>query len=201
MPGVSRDTTRRIGLLGGSFNPAHEGHRHISLEALRRLDLDEVWWLVSPQNPLKPQSSPLDARMQSARSVAQGSRMIVTDIEQRLGTRYTLDTIRALKRRNPGVTFVWLMGGDNLAGFQLWRGWQWIAREVAICVISRPGAGPKAQLGRLAKRFPGARIRPQAAALLCTRTPPAWTLLTARWNPLSSTQLRARGLGLQRGRA
>lgn len=187
----------KVGLLGGSFDPAHAGHAHVAETALRRLGLDCVWWLVSPQNPLKPQSSSIKARMASALEVAQGSDMVVTNIESRLGTSFTIDTLRALKKHYPGVRFVWLMGADNLAGFEHWRGWEEIARLVPICVVSRPGAGPKARLGRLARRFPTAR-KPLSAAMTCALAkPPAWVYIPARWNPLSSTQLRARGRGLK----
>jgi nicotinate-nucleotide adenylyltransferase len=186
----------KVGLLGGSFDPAHTGHAHVAETALRRLGLDCVWWLVSPQNPLKASSSPLSARMASARKVAGGSDMIVTDLESRLGTRYTIDTLKALKRAYPGARFVWLMGADNLAGFEHWRGWEDIARLVPICVVSRPGAGPRARLGRLARRFPTARL-PLGSAMRCALSkPPVWVYIPARWNPLSSTALRAHGRGL-----
>ncbi len=133
--------TRRIGLLGGSFNPAHGGHRRISLFALRALRLDEVWWLVSPGNPLKPDAgmAPLGARMHSAVAQARRAPIRVTAIERQLGTRYTVDTLRALRRRYPGREFVWLMGADNLAQFHRWRDWRGIARTMPIAVIARPG--------------------------------------------------------------
>jgi nicotinate-nucleotide adenylyltransferase len=186
----------KVGLLGGSFDPAHSGHFHVAETALRRLGLDCVWWLVSPQNPLKTTSSPLSKRLDSARSVALGSDMIVTDIESQLGTTYTIDTLKALKKRYHGVHFVWLMGADNLAGFEHWRGWEEIARLVPICVVSRPGAGPKARLGRLARRFQGARLPLSSAMIAPLQKPPVWVYLPARWNALSSTILRARGRGL-----
>jgi nicotinate-nucleotide adenylyltransferase len=186
----------KVGLLGGSFDPAHSGHAHVAETALRRLGLDCVWWLVSPQNPLKKTSSPLAARLASARHVAEGSDMIVTDIESQLGTTYTLDTLKALKKRFIGVRFVWLMGADNLAGFEHWRGWEEIARIVPICVVSRPSAGPKARLGRLANRFQGARLPDYAAMRTPFAKPPVWVYLPARWNKLSSTALRARGRGI-----
>lgn len=133
--------SRRIGLLGGSFNPAHGGHRRISLFALRALALDEVWWLVSPGNPLKPAAgmAPLPARMRSALVQAKRAPIRVTAIERDLGTRYTIDTLRALRRRYPKRDFVWLMGSDNLAQFHLWRDWRDIARTMPIAVIARPG--------------------------------------------------------------
>jgi nicotinate-nucleotide adenylyltransferase len=188
----------KVGLLGGSFDPAHSGHAHVAETALRRLGLDCVWWLVSPQNPLKPTSSPLAARLESARKVALGSDMVVTDIETHLGTSYTIDTLKALKKRFEGVRFVWLMGADNLAGFEHWRGWEEIARIVPICVVSRPSAGPKARLGRLARRFQGARLPEYAAMRAAFIKPPLWVYLPARWNKLSSTALRARGRGLNK---
>lgn len=186
----------KVGLLGGSFDPAHSGHFHVAETALRRLGLDCVWWLVSPQNPLKKTSSPLAARLESARGVALGSDMIVTDIESQLGTTYTLDTLKALKKRYRGVHFVWLMGADNLAGFEHWRGWEDIARSVPICVVSRPTAGPKARLGRLAKRFQGSRLPVHTAMKTPYQKPPVWVYLPARWNGSSSTALRARSRGL-----
>jgi nicotinate-nucleotide adenylyltransferase len=186
----------KVGLLGGSFDPAHSGHAHVAETARARLGLTYVWWLVSPQNPLKPKSTPLKNRLASARAVARGRHNIVTDIETQLKTQFTIDTLKGLKRRFPGVNFVWLMGADNLSGFEQWRGWQDIARLVPICVVSRPGAGPRARLGRLAQRFPHARLN-LADATACPRAaPPAWVYIPARWNPLSSTALRASGAGL-----
>jgi nicotinate-nucleotide adenylyltransferase len=129
------------GLLGGSFNPAHGAHRRISLAAIDALGLDEVWWLVSPGNPLKPRAgmAPLAARVRSARAQARRAPVRVTAIERELGTRYTVDTLRALKRRYPRRRFVWLMGADNLAQLHLWRDWRGLAREMPIAVIARPG--------------------------------------------------------------
>ena len=132
---------RRIGLLGGSFNPAHGGHRRISLFVLRALDLDEVWWLVSPGTPLKPKAgmAPLSARVRSAMAQSKRAPIRVTAIERQLGTRYTVDTLAALKRRYPKSELVWLMGSDNLAEFHRWRDWRGIARQMPIAVIARPG--------------------------------------------------------------
>lgn len=134
------------GLLGGSFNPAHGAHRRISLFALDALGLDEVWWLVSPGNVLKPAAgmAPIEARFASARKAARGAPIRVTTIEVELRTRYTVDTLRKLKRRYPRRRFVWLMGTDNLAQFHRWRGWRRIAREMPIAVIARPGYDGKA---------------------------------------------------------
>ena len=134
------------GLLGGSFNPAHGGHRRISLFARTALGLDEVWWLVSPGNPLKPAKgmAPLAARVRSARAQARRAPIRVTAIERELGTRYTIDTLRALCRRYPKRRFVWLMGSDNLAQFHRWKDWRAIARTMPIAVIVRPGYDGKA---------------------------------------------------------
>jgi nicotinate-nucleotide adenylyltransferase len=129
------------GLLGGSFNPAHGAHRAVTLLAIEALGLDEAWWLVSPGNPLKPKAgmAPLSARVRSAQAQARRAPIRVTAIERELGTRYTIDTLRALKRRFPRRRFVWLMGADNLAQFHLWKDWRQIAHEMPIAVIARPG--------------------------------------------------------------
>ena len=129
-----------VGLLGGSFNPAHSGHRRMSLEAMRRLRLDEVWWMVSPQNPLKPAAgmASLAARMESARKTARHPRIRITAIEQALGTQLTVDTLAALKSLYPHVRFIWLMGADNLLQFHRWVAWREISRTVPIVVMARP---------------------------------------------------------------
>jgi nicotinate (nicotinamide) nucleotide adenylyltransferase/ribosome silencing factor RsfS/YbeB/iojap len=185
---------RRVGLLGGSFNPAHGGHLHISRLALRRLDLDEVWWLVSPQNPLKPSAgmAPFEERLRHAAEIAAGDRRIrVTDIEARLGsTTYTADTLQALRRRFPRIRFVWLMGGDNLAQFPYWRRWQDIFRTVPIAVFARPGTSSKALAGAAAHRFASARVPVTAARLLAEMTPPAWVFFHTRLDKRSATQIR-----------
>jgi nicotinate-nucleotide adenylyltransferase len=185
--------TRRIGLLGGSFNPAHSGHRAVSLAALDALGLDEVWWLVSPGNPLKEKAgmAPLAARLGSARAMARRARIRPTDIEARLGTVYTVDTIAALQRRWPNHRFVWLMGADNLAQFHRWRDWRRIAREVPIAVIARPGYDRQAHaavaMGWL-RRF----VRPAGQAKSWTMWRlPALVLLRFRPDPTSATRLRA----------
>ena len=141
MPGVPRDTRRRIGLLGGSFNPAHEGHRHVSLEALKRLGLDEIWWLVSPQNPLKSGDGmePLATRLARAKQVAHHPYIRVEVPELLLGTRYTLDTVRELKRLYPHAHFVWLMGADILPQLVHWAGWRELFAAIPIAAFARPG--------------------------------------------------------------
>lgn len=180
--------------MGGSFNPAHGGHLHISRLALKCLDLDEVWWLVSPQNPLKPAAgmAPLIERMAQAGSVAAGDRRVrVSDIETELGTAYTADTIRALRRRFPGVRFVWLMGGDNLAQFPYWRRWQDLFRTVPIAVFDRPATSLHALAGKAAHRFAHARVSGGRARRLADMTPPAWAFFHTRLDPRSATRIRA----------
>ena len=136
-----------MGLYGGSFNPAHEGHAHVARIALVRLGLDRVIWLVSPQNPLKREgAADLAERMAGARRLARGPAMIVSDLEARLGIRYTVDLVRLMRARYPAVRFVWLMGADNLAGFHRWRGWAEIMRRVPVCVVARPGWALKGSL-------------------------------------------------------
>ena len=176
----------KIGLLGGSFNPAHGGHRHISLAALKRLGLDRVWWLVAPQNPLKSTDgmAPIDERLKTARKVAGDRRIVATDIERSLGTRYTADTLKALSSRCQGHRFVWLMGADNLIQISAWRRWQEIFKIVPVAVFDRPNYGYKALAGEAAWRFRRQRLPQAKARLLADRQAPAWTFL---WIPLSAT--------------
>jgi nicotinate-nucleotide adenylyltransferase len=182
----------RIGLLGGSFNPAHAAHRQISLGAMKRLGLDQVWWLVSPGNPLKDRSNAPDlaSRVAVARTLARHPRIVVTGFEGARGSAYTVDTLRYLKRRFPGVHFVWLMGADNLAQFHRWRAWAELFRMVPIAVVDRPGYRLKASASRAAQRFAAARIDESDALGLALMAPPAWTLLTMPLSSLSSTTLR-----------
>ena len=185
---------RRIGLLGGSFNPAHGGHLHISRLALARLGLDEVWWLVSPQNPLKPSAgmASLAKRLRQAETVAAADpRIRVSDIERRLGTAYTADTVLALRRRFPRARFVWLMGGDNLVQFPYWQRWQGIFRAVPIAVFARPGSSQRALAGMAAHRFADARLPVEAGRRLAATEPPAWVFFHTRLDPRSATQIRA----------
>jgi nicotinate-nucleotide adenylyltransferase len=185
---------RRVGLLGGSFNPAHAGHRHISLSALRRLGLDEIWWLVSPQNPLKANAdmAPMAHRMAKARAVAAHPRIRVSDIERVLDTRYTIDTLAALERLFPTIRFVWLMGADNLAQMAQWKRWPDICRLTPFAVLDRPGNATRALAGAVARRYPERRLGERAARRLADATPPAWCFIRARLSPLSATALRAR---------
>ena len=185
---------KRIGLLGGSFNPAHRGHRRISLAAMAALGLDEVWWLVSPGNPLKPAKgmAPFAARLGSARAQARRSRIRVSDFERRAGTRYTVDTLTALRRRHPNVRFIWLMGGDTVAQFPQWRKWRELAAMVPIAVIRRPGYDGQARAGR-AMGWLRWFVRPSSQAKRWTRwSAPAITFLRLPPDPTSATRLRAR---------
>lgn len=182
------------GLLGGSFNPAHRGHRHISLATMRALGLDQMWWLVSPGNPLKAGAAdmaPLAARLHSAQAMTRGTRIVPTAIEASLGTRYTADTVRHLVRRYPTHRFIWIMGADNLAQFHRWRDWRHIARTLPIAVIARPGYMAQAlnapAMGWL-RRF----VRPPSQARCWTTwSSPALVLLRFRPDPSSATRVRA----------
>jgi nicotinate-nucleotide adenylyltransferase len=182
----------RIGLFGGSFNPPHEGHLHVGRMALTRLRLDRLWWLVTPGNPLKERRglASLEERMEAARLLARHPRITVTDIEAQLGVRYTIDTIRALRARCPGVHFVWIMGADGLAGFHRWRDWREIAGLVPMAVIDRPGLTLKSVLSPAAQALERGRIPESAAATLAARRPPAWVFLHGPRSNLSSTAIR-----------
>ncbi|MEO0763707.1 MAG: nicotinate-nucleotide adenylyltransferase [Pseudomonadota bacterium] len=185
---------QRIGLLGGSFDPAHPGHVHITLWALRTLGLDRIWWVVSPGNPLKRRGpAEMARRLAACRAIMRHPRVEITDIETRLGSRFTADTLASLGRRYPGVRFVWLMGADNLAGFHRWERWDWIMRHVPVGVLARPGEQLRAGLSPAARRFSGSRL-PQGAAGALGRGPEArWVLLTGPMSPQSSSAIRARG--------
>src|SRR5258707_11527019 len=176
----------RIGLLGGSFDPAHGGHLYVSEIARRALKLDYVWWLVSPGNPLKPDPGPLAVRVTRARRVARTQRIIVTDIESRLHTRFTIETVTALKRRFPQPTFIWLMGSDNLEQFSRWRRWQQIAAIVPIAVVRRPGSALASLQAPLARRFGVARHLGSAPSLV---------MLDGARSRESSSEIRAEALG------
>ncbi len=181
----------RIGLLGGSFNPAHAGHLHASKVALTQLKLDYVWWLVSPQNPLKEkkQMAPLARRLAFAKKRASDRRIRVTDIEMALGTRYTVDTLTALNRRFPKVHFVWLMGSDTFIQLPQWRRWQRIFALAPMAVVPRPGTALAARRCKAARRFAAERV---SASELFLKEPPAWAILRARGVPASATRIRAR---------
>lgn len=185
---------RRVGLLGGSFNPAHRGHRAMSLAVLDELDLDEIWWLVSPGNPLKDSArdmAPFEARLASAREMARRSPIRVSDFEARAGTRYTIDTVRQIIRRWPRHRFIWLMGEDNVAQFHQWKDWRALARTVPIAVISRPGYDDDARAARAMgwlRRF----VRPADQAKNWTQwSAPAIIFLRLPPDRTSATGLRA----------
>ncbi|MFT7058362.1 MAG: nicotinate-nucleotide adenylyltransferase [Pseudorhodobacter sp.] len=183
-----------IGLLGGSFDPAHAGHAHLTREALRRFGLDRVWWLVTPGNPLKVrQPAPMASRLAEARKVMQHPRVVITDIEARLGTRYTAQTLRALQTRYPGVRFVWLMGADNLAQLHKWDHWRDIMRRVPIGVLARPGSRSGARLSKAAEVFLSARLKPGQAQLLGQKAAPCWCFVNIPMMKASSSAIRARG--------
>ncbi|WP_397422410.1 nicotinate-nucleotide adenylyltransferase [Phenylobacterium sp.] len=186
-----------VGLYGGSFNPAHDGHAHVAETAKRRLGLDRVIWLVSPQNPLKPRHETADLadRLAGARALAQGYGMLVAAVETQLGSNYTIDTIRGLKARFPGVKFVWIMGADSLASFHRWKGWTQIMHEVPIAVVSRPWISLRSRFSPAALRFARFRKSPQSGPRLAYAKTPAWTFLFGRFHFQSSTALRARRKG------
>lgn len=184
---------QRIGIMGGSFNPAHEGHRIVAETALKRLALDQLWWVVTPGNPLKSHGTlaPLDARIALIRRFALGPRMKITSFERELATPYTASTLAFLKSRYPEVRLVWVMGADNLAGFDRWQRWRDIARTLPFAVVDRPGWRLKALGSKAATALAASRIPESLAPSLALRAPPAWTFLTSRLSELSSTGLRA----------
>lgn len=184
----------RIGLLGGSFNPPHAGHRHISMWALKRLELDRLWWLVTPGNPLKSYAglAAFDKRVAQAERLQQHPRIDVTGFEAHLGFIYTADTIAYLRARCPDVHFIWVMGADSLANLHLWRHWRRLMTLVPIAVIDRPGWRLKALASPAAQSFARYRVDERDAAALATFKPPAWTFLTLPLMALSSTEIRAR---------
>jgi nicotinate-nucleotide adenylyltransferase len=183
-----------IGLLGGSFDPPHEGHVHITKAALQWFGLDHLWWLVTPGNPLKANGpAPLAGRLQAARHLMRHPRVTVTDIEARLGTRYTAQTLRALRRRYPGVRFVWLMGADNLAQFHRWQDWRGIMEAVPVGVMARPGDRIAARLSKAARVYAQARLPGRASHVLGHHAAPAWCFVNVPLSDQSSTAIRARG--------
>lgn len=182
-----------VGLLGGSFDPAHEGHVHITREALRRIGLDRVWWLVSPGNPLKSrQPAPMADRIARARAMlGDDPRVIVSDLEARLGTRATIDTLRRLQALYPGVRFVWIMGADNLVQFHRWRAWREILARVPVAVMARPGAGLAGRMSVAARAYRSVEVA--RAEGLGERPPAAWCFVNMPLNGESSSAIRARG--------
>jgi nicotinate-nucleotide adenylyltransferase len=186
-----------VGLLGGSFNPAHAGHRHIARLARQRLRLHQVWLLVSPGNPLKPRRgmAAMSLRLASARAIADGRRIVATAIEAALGTRHTLATLEALRRRFPRVRFVWLMGADNLVQLPRWNRWARIPLLVPIAVLPRPSYNHRALAGQAARRLRRKRRRVAAAPMLAAMAPPAWLFLPAAQHTASASAIRAAATG------
>ncbi len=184
----------KVGLLGGSFDPPHAGHVHITREALKRFELDQVWWLVSPGNPLKPHGpAPMNERLVAARAIMKHPRVLVSDVEARLGTRFTAQTLRALQARFHKVRFVWLMGADNLAGFHHWQRWRWIMENVPVGVLARPGDRISARTSKAARIYARYRLRGREAARLAVSQPPAWCFVNLPMVALSSSQIREHG--------
>lgn len=185
----------RIGLLGGSFNPPHEGHALVTRLALTRLGLDRVWWLVTPGNPLKSPAdlAALNARVEAARALVRDPRIAVTDIEGEIGARYTYDTLAWLTRRAPGVRFVWIMGADNLRQFHRWRNWRRIAGLVPILVVDRPGSTLNAVFSPAGAALAPWRVREGDARRFARLRPPALLFLHGPRSGLSSTMLRRGG--------
>ena len=186
----------RVGLLGGSFNPAHDGHRYISLEAIKRLRLDQVWWLVSPQNPLKAAAgmAPLAERLAGAVAMARHPRLKVLALETRLGTRYTADTLARLARW-PGHRFVWLMGADNMAQLPRWWKWRGILAGCPVAVFERHPYSYPALSGPVARGFAAVRLPEDRVDELAHAAPPAWVFVRMRPHPASATAIRAGGAG------
>ncbi|WP_281972500.1 nicotinate-nucleotide adenylyltransferase [Ruegeria faecimaris] len=184
-----------VGLFGGSFDPPHKGHVHVTLEAMKAFGLDRVWWLVSPGNPLKERGpAPLARRVKAAQAVMQHPRVEVTDIEAQTGTRATADTVAALQKLYPQVRFVWLMGADNLAQFHKWKDWQSIVETVPVGVVARPGDRISARMSPAARRYAKYRIDGQARHLLGRAQAPAWCFVNVPMLDVSSTQLRIQGV-------
>ncbi len=188
------DHNTRVGLLGGSFNPAHEGHVEISHAALDFLELDYVWWLVSPGNPLKDTGdlAPFEERAEAARALEKDDRIIISELERNFDTRYTIDTLHRIKDTMPRYHFVWLMGADNLIGFDKWKDWREIARTVPFAIFSRPSYSKASLQSLAAKALREHRIDKDQAKTLYRLKPPAWVFCDLTDNPASSTEIRSK---------
>ena len=188
----------RIGIFGGSFNPPHSGHRLVAITALKRLGLDQIWWLVTPGNPRKSHSdlAPLDLRLRETRALADHPRMKVTAFEKVLGSPYTAKTVMSLRAMRPSVRFVWVMGADNLASFHHWKDWRAIVGSVPIAVVDRPGASLSMMFAPMAKAFEKYRLPEEEAAMLPDLQPPVWTFLHSPLDRTSSTDLRLTKVGV-----
>lgn len=182
----------KVGLYGGSFDPPHDAHAHVARTALKRLELDRVWWLVSPGNPFKAHApAPLADRVSAIHALTPEPRQVASDMEARLGTRRTIDLLRRLQRQHPGVRFVWIMGADGLGELHRWKAWREIVARTPICVVARPGAALKARLGPAARQMSAHRIGETQAHSLVTRGAPGWTYLTEPLHPHASRDIRA----------
>lgn len=183
----------RIGILGGSFNPAHEGHLHISHQAMRILDLDCVWWVVSPQNPLKSADgmAPFNERLYAARVLSKDRRILITDLEARLGTRFTVDTITEVVRCFPDKHFVWIMGADNLSQLPRWKNWHSLFGLIPIAIFDRAPYSAEALSGKAAGVYASRRHANRDSRRLIFETPPAWNFFHTSLHPASATQIRA----------
>ena len=186
----------RVGLFGGSFNPAHAGHRHVAELARGRLRLDQIWLLVSPGNPLKPRDgmAPLAQRLAGARRIGDGRRVVASAIEAAFRTRYTVDMLRLLRRRFPRIRFIWIMGADLLEELPRWRRWTEIVRLMAFAVLPRPGYNFRALAGPAAHRLRHVRRRSRESTVLAGYAP-GWVFLPVRQNHVSATAIRAAGKG------
>jgi len=182
---------KSVGLFGGSFNPAHGGHLHVARAGLRQLQLDEIWWLVSPQNPLKPQQPSWESRAQTVENLPLPPNMRVSDVELRYQTQYTIDLLKTLQARQGDINFVFMMGADNLLQLPKWRAWQSILHSIPIAIIARPGSPIRARLGQAARQYANARISEDQAHTLKYKSAPAWTYLTLPLDKRSSSAIRA----------
>ncbi len=195
MPHVERGMV--VGLFGGSFNPPHDGHLLVAETALRRLGLDQLWWIVTPGNPLKSLQhlAPLQERLVRSEALVENPRIRITAFEQALGESYTARTLAYVKARNPSVRFVWIMGADNLASFHRWKNWQQIASTFPIAIVDRPGDTLSYLSSKMAKTFDYARLDEREAEKLAFLKAPAWTFLHGPRSRLSSTELRRQQSG------
>jgi len=194
--GRDKRKKKRVGLLGGSFNPAHEGHRHVSLQARRLLGLNEVWWLVSPLNPFKKAEdmAGYETRLQNARFAARSPHIVVSDFERAHGTRYSIDTIRDLLKTYPDIDFVWLAGADILPEFHRWRRWREIMSLLPLAVCARKNYAVKALHCKAARVYRRFRLPQKRAKAVFKARPPCWVFLNIRKNPASSTAIRQKTL-------
>jgi len=181
-----------IGLFGGSFNPAHSGHLHVAKAGLRDLALDQIWWLVSPQNPLKPKQPSYESRVASVQALQLPPRMKISHIENEAGTNYTIDLLRLLKKRYPRTNFIFLMGADNFNQLPRWKNWEEIISSFPIAIISRPGDRVKSRLGKVARRYANYRLSEENSHILAEMTAPRWTYLTLPLDSASSSAIRAK---------